>query len=69
MRGSLRKWLLGLAVGLLVAGAVTGIGLLADLEGRTGPGSLYILPVAIATFLGGLVPGLVMAVLSFLGIA
>src|SRR5262245_35097190 len=68
-RERLRRWLLGIAVGLVVAGAVTGIGLLGSLEDRVGVGALYILPVAVAAFLGGLLPGLVTAGLSFLGLA
>jgi PAS domain S-box-containing protein len=60
--------LIGVAVGTVAAGAATGIGLLVDLEGRTGQVSLYVLAVALATFVGGFVPGLATAVMSFLAL-
>ena len=57
-----RSWWTGAAIGISVLGIVTGLGYLADLQGKQGPAALYLIAVVVTTLAGGLWLGLEVAV-------
>jgi serine phosphatase RsbU (regulator of sigma subunit)/anti-sigma regulatory factor (Ser/Thr protein kinase)/PAS domain-containing protein len=61
--------LTGIALALLLPGAIALLAFVTDLEGKPGPIALYVIAVVLSTYAGGIVAGVLASLASFVGLS